>query len=58
MSFPLIILALALLAALDRSMTTLIIAIAVPMIPVGARIVRANALVPFLESLTIIREIR
>ena len=45
MSFPLIILALALLAALDRSMTTLIIAIAVPMIPVGARIVRANALV-------------
>jgi len=33
MSFPLIILALALLAALERSLTTLIVAIAVPMIP-------------------------
>jgi len=45
MSFPVLILALALLAALDRSLTTLIIAIAVPFIPYGARVVRASALV-------------
>jgi peptide/nickel transport system permease protein len=45
MSFPLIILALALLAALERSLTTLIVAIAVPMIPYGARVVRASTLV-------------
>jgi len=45
MAFPVIILAMALLTALDRSMNTLIIAIAVPFIPYGARVVRASTLV-------------
>ena len=45
MAFPVIILAMALLTALDRSMSTLIIAIAVPFIPYGARVVRASTLV-------------
>lgn len=45
MAFPVIILALALLTALDRSLNTLIIAIAVPFIPYGARVVRASTLV-------------
>jgi peptide/nickel transport system permease protein len=45
MSFPVLILAMALLAAMDRSLTTLIVAIAVPFIPYGARVVRASALV-------------
>ena len=45
MAFPVIILALALLTALDRSLNTLIVAIAVPFIPYGARVVRASALV-------------
>ena len=45
MAFPVIILALALLTALDRSMNTLIVAIAVPFIPYGARVVRASTLV-------------
>ncbi len=45
MSFPVIIMAMALLSVLERSVTTITVAIAVPMIPVGARIVRANALV-------------
>ena len=45
MAFPVIILALALLTALDRSLTTLIFAIAVPFVPYGARVVRASALV-------------
>jgi peptide/nickel transport system permease protein len=45
MSFPLIILALTLLTALDRSLTTMIVAIGIPFIPYGARTVRASALV-------------
>ena len=45
MAFPVIILALALLTALDRSMNTLIFAIAVPFVPYGARVVRASTLV-------------
>jgi peptide/nickel transport system permease protein len=45
MAFPVIILALALLTALDRNLTTLIFAIAVPFVPYGARVVRASALV-------------
>lgn len=45
MSFPLIILALTLLTAMQRSLTTVIIAIGVPFIPYGARVVRATAIV-------------
>ena len=45
MAFPVILLAMALLTALDRSLNTLIIAIAVPFIPYGARVVRANTMV-------------
>ena len=45
MAFPVLILALALLAGMGRSLTTLIIAIAVPFIPYGARVVRATTLV-------------
>ncbi len=45
MSFPLIILALTLLTALQRSLATVIVAIGVPFIPYGARVVRASTLV-------------
>ncbi len=45
MSFPLIILALTLLTAMQRSLTTVIIAIGVPFIPYGARVVRATTIV-------------
>lgn len=45
MSFPLIILALTLLTAMSRSLSTVIIAIGVPFIPYGARVVRATAIV-------------
>lgn len=45
MSFPLIILALTLLTALAPSLTTVIIAIGVPFIPYGARVVRASTMV-------------
>ncbi len=45
MAFPVLIMAMALLAALDRSLNTLLIAIAVPFIPYGARVVRATTLV-------------
>jgi peptide/nickel transport system permease protein len=45
MSFPLIILALTLLTALERSITTMIVAIGMPFIPYGARTVRASTLV-------------
>ena len=42
MSFPLIILALTLLTALQRSLATVIVAIGVPFIPYGARVVRGG----------------
>ena len=45
MAFPVLILAMALLAALDRSLNTLLVAIAVPFVPYGARVVRATTLV-------------
>jgi peptide/nickel transport system permease protein len=45
MSFPLIILALTLLTALHRSLATVIVAIGVPFIPYGARVVRASTMV-------------
>lgn len=45
MAFPVLILAMALLTALDRSLSTLILAIAVPFIPYGARVVRASTMV-------------
>jgi peptide/nickel transport system permease protein len=45
MSFPVIILALTLLTALPRSMSTVIVAIGVPFIPYGARVMRASTLV-------------
>ena len=45
MAFPVLILAMALLAALDRSLNTLLVAIAVPFIPYGARVVRASTMV-------------
>ena len=45
MAFPVLILAMALLAALDRSLNTLLVAVAVPFIPYGARVVRATCLV-------------
>ena len=45
MSFPLIILALTLLTALQRSLATVIVAIGVPFIPYGARVVRASTMV-------------
>jgi peptide/nickel transport system permease protein len=45
MSFPLIILALTLLTAMERSLATVIVAIGVPFIPYGARVVRASAMV-------------
>ncbi len=45
MAFPILILALALLAALDRSLTNIIVAISVGFIPFGARVVRASTLV-------------
>ena len=45
MAFPVLILAMALIAALDRSLNTLLVAIAVPFIPYGARVVRATTLV-------------
>lgn len=45
MSFPLIILALTLLTAMSRSLATVIVAIGVPFIPYGARVVRASTLV-------------
>lgn len=45
MSFPLIILALTLLTALQRSLPTVIVAIGVPFIPYGARVVRASTIV-------------
>jgi peptide/nickel transport system permease protein len=45
MAFPVLILALALVAALGPSLKTIIVAIAVPFIPYGARVVRASAMV-------------
>jgi peptide/nickel transport system permease protein len=45
MSFPLIILALTLLTALHRSLATVIVAIGVPFIPYGARVIRASTMV-------------
>lgn len=45
MSFPLIILALTLLTALSPSLPTVIVAIGVPFIPYGARVVRASTIV-------------
>jgi peptide/nickel transport system permease protein len=45
MSFPLIILALTLLTALAPSLPTVIIAIGIPFIPYGARVVRASTMV-------------
>jgi ABC-type dipeptide/oligopeptide/nickel transport system permease subunit len=45
MSFPLIILALTLLTAMQRSLSTVIIAIGIPFIPYGARVVRASTMV-------------
>jgi ABC-type dipeptide/oligopeptide/nickel transport system permease subunit len=45
MSLPVIILAMALLTSMDRTVNTIILAIAVPMIPYGARVVRASTLV-------------
>ena len=45
MAFPVLILAMALLAALDRSLNALLVAIAVPFIPYGARVVRASTMV-------------
>ncbi len=45
MSFPAFVLALALLTVMERSLSTLILAIAVPYIPFGARVVRASTLV-------------
>ncbi|WP_179137311.1 ABC transporter permease [Candidatus Entotheonella palauensis] len=45
MSFPLIILALTLLTALAPSLPTVIIAIGVPFIPYGARVVRASTMI-------------
>ena len=45
MSFPLIILALTLLTAMHRSLATVIVAISVPFIPYGARVVRATTMV-------------
>jgi peptide/nickel transport system permease protein len=45
MSFPVIILALTLLTALPRSLATVIVAIGVPFIPYGARVVRASTMV-------------
>jgi peptide/nickel transport system permease protein len=45
MSFPLIMLALTLLTAMQRSLATVIVAIGVPFIPYGARVVRASAMV-------------
>lgn len=45
MSFPLIILALTLLTALSPSLPTVIVAIGVPFIPYGARVVRASTMV-------------
>ncbi len=45
MAFPVLILALALVAALGPSLRTIIVAIAVPFIPYGARVVRASAMV-------------
>ena len=45
MSFPLIILALTLLTAMQRSLSTVIVAIGIPFIPYGARVVRASTMV-------------
>ena len=45
MAFPVLILGLALMSVLDRSLTIVIVAIGVPMVPYGARVVRASALV-------------
>ena len=45
MAFPAFVLALALLTVMERSLSTLILAIAVPYIPFGARVVRASTLV-------------
>ena len=45
MAFPVLILALALVAALGPSLKTIIVAIAVPFVPYGARVVRASAMV-------------
>jgi peptide/nickel transport system permease protein len=45
MSFPVIILALTLLTALPRSLATVIVAIGVPFIPYGARVMRASTMV-------------
>ena len=45
MAYPVLILGLAFMAILDRSLTNLIIVIAIPMVPYGARVVRASALV-------------
>ena len=45
MAFPVLILALALVASLGPSLKTIIVAIAVPFIPYGARVVRASAMV-------------
>ena len=54
MSFPLIMLALTLLTAMQRSLATVIVAIGIPFIPYGARVVRASTLVireiPFVEA--------
>ena len=45
MAYPVLILGLALMAALPRNLNTVILAIAIPMIPYGARVVRASAMV-------------
>ena len=45
MAFPVIIMAMALLSGLERNLFTIIFAIAIPMIPIAARVVRSTALV-------------
>ena len=45
LAFPVIIMAMALLSGLERNLFTIIVAIAIPMIPIAARVVRSTALV-------------
>ena len=45
MAYPVLILGLAFMAVLDRSLDTIIMVIAIPMVPYGARVVRASAMV-------------
>ena len=45
MAYPVLILGLAFMAVLDRSLDTVILVIAIPMVPFGARVVRASTLV-------------